>query len=292
MSFDPNSFRIKNGRNYVLKIDRFATDVKKTASKESRHNLPEINFFLSGTAKYKIGDSIFDINGEEIFFVPPSVDHCLLGVDKRVEYINIWFDPCWIGGENVAVAEEYAHIFSCIKAGSHNHIGTFSENYLAIRDIITTIYDEAMSKKRGFEQMIKLQLACTSVLLSREFESALSDISLKSSDRNIAVDRTMEYICNYISKKFTLYELANVACMSPRYFCTAFKQVSGVTPWEYITEKKIELAKELLCETHKSVIDIAFECGYSNAANFNRAFKKLTCMTPVEYRKASVSSIK
>lgn len=285
MKFDPNSFKIKDGRNYTLKIDHYVTGVKNTADKVSRHTYPEINFFMHGIGKYQIGEKVFDINGESIFFIPAGENHSLLSIKEEVEHINIWFDPCWIGGGNLEYAEECVQIFSAVKRSGRNFIIPDCENFELTKNLIKNVYDEAIGQKSDFEKMIKLFLSGVMVLISREFGSHVKDESNKSSERSYAVDRTMEYICNYISKTFTLKELANVACMSPSHFCAAFKEINGVTPWEYITAKKIDLAKEMLKTTNKPVINIAFECGYNNAANFNRAFKMLMGMTPGEYRK-------
>ena len=66
-----------------------------------------------------------------------------------------------------------------------------------------------------------------------------------------------------------------------------FRQVSDVTLWGYITDKRIGAAIQLLTDKHcnASMLEIATRCGFNNTANFNKAFRKATGSTPSQYRK-------
>jgi len=59
----------------------------------------------------------------------------------------------------------------------------------------------------------------------------------------------------------------------------------GITPYQYILNKKIELAKGLLAETDIQTRQISFEMGFASHSNFCHNFKKMTDRTPQEYRK-------
>ena len=57
-----------------------------------------------------------------------------------------------------------------------------------------------------------------------------------------------------------------------------------MSPWDYITVKRIDLARRLLAESDKNILEIAMLCGFNNTANFNRAFRNVTGKTPKEIR--------
>ena len=59
-----------------------------------------------------------------------------------------------------------------------------------------------------------------------------------------------------------------------------------MTAWDYVNIKRIEKSLGLLKNTDDTVLSVAAECGYNNTANFNRIFKKITGLTPAEYRKS------
>ena len=68
-------------------------------------------------------------------------------------------------------------------------------------------------------------------------------------------------------------------------FRKIFKEYTGFAPAQYIQEVRINMAKELLTNTSKSVKEIAFELGYENKEYFFASFKKVSNMTPIGYRK-------
>ena len=82
----------------------------------------------------------------------------------------------------------------------------------------------------------------------------------------------------------TLEEISDVAHMSKNYFCRQFKKLNGISPWEYITVKRIERAIRYIENTDLARLEIASKCGYNNASNFYHAFKKVTGKAPGDYK--------
>ena len=78
---------------------------------------------------------------------------------------------------------------------------------------------------------------------------------------------------------------ADKVCLSPNYFGDLIKNETGKTAQEYIQDKIIALAKELLLGSEKTICEISYELGYQNSQHFNRIFKKNVGQTPNEYRK-------
>ena len=81
---------------------------------------------------------------------------------------------------------------------------------------------------------------------------------------------------------------AEKVCLSPNYFGDLIKKETGKTAQEYIQNKIIDLAKELILGTNKNVSQIAYELGFQYPQHFNRIFKKTVGYTPNEYRKLRV----
>ena len=73
--------------------------------------------------------------------------------------------------------------------------------------------------------------------------------------------------------------------MSNSHFCTIFSQEMGVTFTEYLTELRMNRAKELLRTTQMRSSDIAYAVGYNDPHYFSYLFKKHTGMTPRDFRK-------
>ncbi len=100
---------------------------------------------------------------------------------------------------------------------------------------------------------------------------------------------TMEGILNYIDrnchKDISLNQVGNYANMSSYYLSKIFKKETGVNFVTYLTDRKIELAKDMLVYTDIPIINIALELSYHEPNYFSKVFKKSTGVTPTEYRK-------
>ena len=89
-----------------------------------------------------------------------------------------------------------------------------------------------------------------------------------------------------LSANLSLSSLAATQKVSPGYLSTIFKRETGKTVTEYIIDKRIKLASQLLASTHLQVQTIALHCGIMDVQYFSKVFKKKTGKTPKEYRES------
>ncbi len=94
-----------------------------------------------------------------------------------------------------------------------------------------------------------------------------------------------KYMQENYHKPLTLEEVASVAGFHPAYFSTIFKKVTGENFLEYVSELRMKEAREMLCDGHLRIEDIAEKVGYADTKYFVKLFKKSTGLTPQEYRK-------
>jgi AraC-like DNA-binding protein len=85
----------------------------------------------------------------------------------------------------------------------------------------------------------------------------------------------------------TLDEAAQAVNASTRHFCKIFKEATGVTFTDYLARIRVEKAKHLLQNPHLRVSEIAFETGFESISQFNRSFKRITGMSPTQFRSES-----
>ena len=105
---------------------------------------------------------------------------------------------------------------------------------------------------------------------------------------NMLADRALNKICNYIDENLSgdlsLTRLADVGGFNSSYLSRLFKQMQGINIREYVSQRRMELAKKLLTETDKKVQEIAAETGYISAHSFARSFRSTEGLSPAEYR--------
>ncbi|MGB3650731.1 MAG: AraC family transcriptional regulator, partial [Rivularia sp. (in: cyanobacteria)] len=99
------------------------------------------------------------------------------------------------------------------------------------------------------------------------------------------IKQTKDYIHAHLNEKLSLEAIAATIDMSQYHFCRVFKETTGLTPWQYVIKKRIELAKQLLKIPQLSIVEISYQLGYSTPAQFTNFFRKHTGISPSSYRK-------
>ncbi len=98
------------------------------------------------------------------------------------------------------------------------------------------------------------------------------------------LQRVIDYIEANLNKNISLEDLASQACLSEYHFARAFKATLGVSPHCYVTNKKLDSAKQLMSDKSKTLIEISMMTGFSTQAHFTKVFKRAVGVTPGEYR--------
>lgn len=115
---------------------------------------------------------------------------------------------------------------------------------------------------------------CTTQLRLSSYTDGLSKLKLQ---------QITEYINEHLHEEVKLIELAAIAQISPYHFLRLFKQSMGITPHQYILQRRIDKAKYLLHQSELSIAEIAFRVGFCDQSHFTRCFKRLMGMTPKQF---------
>lgn len=146
---------------------------------------------------------------------------------------------------------------------------------------------EKLTTKQNFEIIVGLFEILSILSESDEINfinnEAYSPINTQS--KNDRITEVFEYVKENYKEEISLIEIAEIAHLTPTSFCRMFKLKTKKSFVEYLNEIRVSNACKLLIETEKGISEIAYECGYKTASNFNQLFKKLTGTTPKEYRK-------
>lgn len=93
------------------------------------------------------------------------------------------------------------------------------------------------------------------------------------------------YIDSHLDTDIRLSDLAAIADLEASYFIRAFKSATGLTPYQFLLEKRIQHAARLLAETNMPIADIAYKSGFSNQSHLTSVFGKIMGTTPAVFRK-------
>ncbi len=96
------------------------------------------------------------------------------------------------------------------------------------------------------------------------------------------------YVCQYINEHCTenlsIDDIAKIAGFSKYHFTRLFKQIMNVTCYEYLLNRRLVYAEQLLLETDNTIMQVAMKSGFSSLATFNRVFRAKNHCTPSEYK--------
>ena len=98
------------------------------------------------------------------------------------------------------------------------------------------------------------------------------------------LDRVLEYIEAHIDADISINDLAGAACFSLFHFVRAFHLAMGRPPHTYLSERRLDRAKQMLAYSGTSLVDISLICRFSGQANFTKAFTKGVGVSPGRYR--------
>jgi AraC family transcriptional regulator len=100
------------------------------------------------------------------------------------------------------------------------------------------------------------------------------------------VNRLVDYIEAKLAEKMTAQELAGVINVSVGQMFRAFKVSAGVSPFQYITRRRVELACRMMSGAQESLSQIAAACGLCDQAHFCRVFRRTMGMSPTQWRRS------
>ncbi|WP_100611869.1 GlxA family transcriptional regulator [Confluentibacter lentus] len=120
--------------------------------------------------------------------------------------------------------------------------------------------------------------------IDRENQSAFMMFSGQKNHNDVEVKKVQEYIEANYQEKITVDDMSTMVAVSRRSLERRFKQATDNTIIQYHQRVKIEAAKRSFECTRKNISEVMFDVGYTDTKAFRTVFKKITGLTPIEYR--------
>lgn len=244
------------------------------------HRELEIIRILSGTLTLVLNNKEMTVGENDIVFVNSDIVHGAM--PHECVYECIVFDP-----QKVILNSEF---------GKHLAEGICDHNFFIFHrirsekkelfDSVNKLFDLFSSREKFYELSV---IACIyemfSVICKNELYTDNSEYSSFLEDKNIIkLKRTIAYMRKNYGTSLTLEDIASCAGVSRKYLCSFFRQLTGMTPFEYLNNYRVEMASRALITTDKPITEIAFSCGFNDLSYFIKTFKKCKGITPKSFR--------
>ncbi len=217
------------------------------------HQFYELVYYREGSGETRIGATQYGFRSRSFALIPPGTEH-----DELYR----------TAGEVICLGFRQDGILPLT-------VGRDPEGQLL--RVVSAILEESTAQGFGYRDMLRAKLTELAVLLHR------------LGGQNLAGAKSFEYVVNYLSEnyyeKVVLEALAREMNLSYDYFQHRFRQLMGLSPRQFLLQKRLEAAKSLLEKTDVGCTDIAYRCGFANSSQFSMLFRRETGLTPLRYRR-------
>lgn len=262
--YTPSQFA-KDSLYYLQEVGQSKTLSKNT---NSRKKLDSYLFFIvlegEGTLSYK--EKHYKLKKDNCVFIDCNYSHSHTSSNWKISWVHI---------NGTTIRDIYKKY--CDRNGENVFNTRNGEKY---NTLINNIHSLASSDKYIKDMEINSEIASLLSLIMSEtvyYES--------NRNRKYNLDEVKQYLDdNYVSE-ISLDLLSSIFFINKFYLTRAFKEKCGTTINNYIFEKRINKAKELIRYGNSTIMEISKECGFQDQNYFSRVFKKIEGTTPLEYRK-------
>ena len=234
------------------------------------HACTELFYVVGGLGQFRIMDKMLAVRPDDLVIVNPQVEHTEVSLNANpLEYIVLGVE-----GLEFAASE-----------GGDGRYTLF--NFRRGRQELLTLFHDILSeidrKPAGYEIVCQDLLEVLVVKLMRQTDFSLTVAPQRRSSKECAAVK--RYIDGHFKESVTLDMLAGIAHVNKYYLVHTFSREYGVSPINYLISRRVEESRYLLGHTDHTLSQIAQMMNFSSPSYFSQSFRKLTGISPMEYRR-------
>lgn len=263
------NFQKLNSRLLYISMSKYQGDWN---SIPHSHYFSELFYVVSGEGTFLIDGKRYPIKANDLVIIPPNTEHTEQSQSLNaspLEYIVL-------GIEGIT--------FLMPEASGSRIISNYSKKS-ELLNILSMILEEVQNEPEGYPLVCQHLLAILLIQIVRQQKLVLAPISVAKMTRECG--QIKQYIDSNYADNISLDSLASMTHMNKYYLAHAFTRYTGLSPINYLNDKRLTAGKELLESTDYSIAQIAASVGFSSQSYFSQAFKKKTGVTPNSYRKTN-----
>lgn len=249
----------------------------------------ELHYTIKGEGVRFIGDNISNFTPGEMILLGENLPHTWRCKDEyfqnnpdlNVEAMVIQFLPDCLGKYLLNLPEAYLIPKLFEKAKSGMVITGKAKEKLA--ELMRSSIEAT-----NLDRIIILLSILKTLAETDEFETIVTGKSTfyqSNESETMRINKICTYTMTNYKNDITLEEIASLSNLSITSFCRYFKLMTKKTYYDFLIEIRVSHACRFLIENKLPTEMICFDCGFNNVSNFYRHFKKVTGMTPLDYKR-------
>ena len=235
------------------------------------HSHPNLELFycVRGIGELRMKDRVLPVGSDDMIIVNPNVEHTESSIPSNpLEYIALG-----ISGVDLIFDPQ----------GQHCSVLNYRESRSEIVALLRMLISEASRQPNGWDNVCQHLLVVLLSLLLRHTHFTLNIEQGMHTNKECAAAR--RYIDEHFAEPIDLDILANITHVNKYYLAHAFKREYGISPINYLIERRIRESTYLLEHTDYALSQIAHFLGISSSSYFSQSFRRSTGQSPTEYRK-------
>lgn len=248
------------------------------------HMEHELLRVLSGSLRLSLDEREYTLGAGDIVLINSETLHSALAAD--CVYQCIVFDMSMLY-KPFNPAQHAISAFAGREAAIHPLCAQGDEE---LSMLVHQLFEAMQHRLPGYELSVQgLLYQILGRIVQKDYRLPVGQSS-RTRRKTRQLKQVLELVETAYTSRLTLDDMARAACMSPKYFCQFFREMTHETPVDYLNHYRVERAAHLLISTDCTVTEAAYECGFHDLSYFIRSFKKYKGITPRRYRLRFVSS--
>jgi len=242
------------------------------------HSAVEILLTLEGSVTYTVDDIVYQVRKGEVLIIPPDMQHALSMGEESSRYLFLFEPEGILSMRDIKTLTPYFHRPFHLRDGSEAHV--------RIRELLLKLKDVYEKRELMWNTVCYSYLLRVYAILGQRYLNGVRN-RIPDGGRIVeseVITASMTYINNHYKQDLSLEDVAEFAGFSRYYFSRSFKKQTGYSFKDYLCEKRLQVATDLLIRTDKSMKDVAAESGFGSVATFNRVFREKKGCTPTQFR--------
>ena len=231
-----------------------------------------IYFVLDGKGEFQTSDNRIALHAGDGFLIRPN-EQAFFQADENDPWTYLW-----IGFDGTRCAEYLQDIG--LEGSRQTFRSPDGEKLKEITQEMLRYHTAGVENDFLLQSLLCRFFAC----LARSLSIPLSAVA-KNDRENFYVRRAVEFVHYNYANHITVSDMAKYVSLNRSYLFTLFQRVLHISPQEFLTTFRLTRAKEQLTLSDSTVAAIAQSVGYRDPLVFSKAFKQMTGMTPVQYRR-------
>lgn len=252
------------------------------------HDFHKIIIFIDGEGQYIIEGKNYPLKPRDILFVSAGEIHRPVTFpgklyERIVIYVSQDFLSHWQQDQWGDATIDLSQCFRLARESSsvmHMPGGTEHDLLFHMKKLERVDHDQGFANQL-YTEILFIEFM---ILLNRALQSNQLD-QLHEATYDPKIQLVLEYINSHLGEDMSIDLLAETAFLSKYYLMRKFKAETGYSIHQYITSKRLLMAKKLLTTTDESITDICFMCGFRDYSSFFREFQKSFKVSPRQFRK-------